>query len=125
MILGLGTDIVENGRIAAAYRKRGERFLSRVYTPEEIEYSLSHADPIPYLAARFAVKEAAIKALNIAGASAISLKDVETSGRIFGKKKLALQGRAREIADSMGVRRLHLSMSHTKSMSMAAVILED
>ncbi|MCB1319628.1 MAG: holo-ACP synthase, partial [Leptospiraceae bacterium] len=87
MILGIGTDIIENHRIGEVYRRYGHRFLNRIFTEEEIQYAESHEDPVPYLAARFAVKEAAVKALNIQGGQGISWKDVEVVGKIFGKKQ--------------------------------------
>lgn len=124
MILGLGSDIVENARIAELHRKHGDRFLRRVYTEEEIAYSLSHADPCPYLAARFAVKEAAIKALGLSGGAGIAWRDVETAGAVFGKKQLRFHGRAREMERKLGVTRRHLTLSHSDGMSMAVVILE-
>ena len=125
MILGLGTDIIENERIAGIYRRRGRRFLERLFTEEEINYALSRENPVPHLAARFAVKEAAIKALNLREMVGLKMKDVEVAGRVFGKKNLVLHGRAREIADKMGAKRFHISLTHTSSISMAVVIMED
>ncbi len=124
MILGIGTDIIENERIAGVYERRGERFLKRVFSEQEIEYALSHEDPVPYLAARFAVKEAAIKALNLRETVGLSMLDVEVAGKAFGKKHLVLKGPARRIADEMGANKFHISISHTHTMSMAIVILE-
>ncbi|MBU44564.1 MAG: holo-[acyl-carrier-protein] synthase [Spirochaetaceae bacterium] len=124
MILGLGTDLVENHRIRQALDRFGDRFLNRVYSEEEIQYSLSHEDPVPYLSARFAVKEAAIKALNLTEQVGLSYQDVQVGGKVFGKKKLILSRKARELADGMGVNQFHISLSHTDGMSMAVVILE-
>ncbi len=124
MILGMGTDIVENDRIRAVFEKHGERFLHRIFSDEEIQYSLSHEDPVPYLSARFAVKEALVKALSLPGGSGLNWKDVEVSGKIFGKKQLVLHGRAKEIADEKGANRFHISLSHSRNMSLAVVILE-
>lgn len=124
MILGLGTDIVENDRIASAFEKYGERFLARIFTKEETEYALSHKDPVPHLAARFAVKEAAIKALNIREASGLHMTDFEVAGKIFGKKELVFHRDARRLIAERGVTRVHLSLSHTEKVSMAVVILE-
>jgi len=126
MIIGLGTDIVENDRIADLYKNHTERFLNRIYTDDEIVYAEEHVDPVPYLAARFAAKEALIKCLNITGKSVhgISLKDIEVAGKSFGKKKIRLSGKTKEFADKMGAVHLHLSISHTDSFSMAVVILE-
>lgn len=125
MILGLGTDLVENHRIREAMDKFGDRFLKRVFSDEEIQYSLSHQDPVPYLAARFAVKEAAIKALNLTEQVGLSYQDVQVAGKVFGKKKLVLSRKARELADAMGVQQFHISLTHTDGMSMAVVILEN
>ena len=83
MILGLGTDLVENHRIRQALDRFGDRFLNRVYSEEEIQYSLSHEDPVPYLSARFAVKEAAIKALNLTEQVGLSYQDVQVGGKVF------------------------------------------
>ncbi len=124
MIVGIGTDIIENDRIGALFHKHGERFLKRIFTPDEIQYSLSHADPVPYLAARFAVKEAAIKSLNLSGAAEIRMRDVAVAGKVFGKKKLEFTGRVAELVHQMGANRFHVSLSHTHTMSMAVVILE-
>jgi len=124
MILGIGSDIVENDRIQKLHKKHGDRFLQRVYTADEIGYSFSHADPYPYLAARFAVKEAAIKALGLSGGAGIAWLDVETAGAVFGKKELRFHGRAREEERKRRVTRRHLTLSHTGGMSMAVVILE-
>ena len=65
MILGIGTDIIENERIAQVYHHYDKRFLNRIYTDNEIDYALSRANPIPYLAVRFSAKEAAFKALKV------------------------------------------------------------
>ncbi len=124
MIIGLGTDIVENNRIQHLFETHGERFLSRVYTAEEIEYAVSHADPVPYLAARFAVKEAVIKALNLPAAMGISMKEIEVAGKVFGAKKLVLHGRVLALAEERGATKFHLSLSHALGVSMAVVILE-
>lgn len=124
MIVGLGTDIVENDRIEDLYSRFGKKFLFRIYTDEEIQYSLSHENPIPYLAARFAVKEAAVKSLNIKGAGGISWKDIEVAGKIFGKKKLVFHQKAKILAEKYGVDKMHVSLSHNKDISLAVVILE-
>ncbi len=124
MILGLGTDIVENSRIAKLYRRYGQQFLERLFTEEEIDYALSHNDPVPYLAARFAVKEAVVKALSFSGNSGLNWKDVEVAGKIFGKKKLVFRNRALKAVNEVGANRYHISISHTHNYSTAVVILE-
>lgn len=124
MILGLGTDIVENGRIARLYKRYGNRFLERLFTKEEVEYALSHCDPTPYLAARFAVKEAVVKALNLRGSTGLAWKDVEVAGKIFGKKRLVFHKQALKAINQIGARNWHISISHTHNHSIAVVILE-
>ncbi len=125
MILGLGTDIIENERIERIYRSFKNRFLNRIFTEQEIEYSISHSDPIPYLAGRFAVKEAAIKALNLQGSAGFAWKDIEVCGQIFGKKRLAFHNGAQRVADRLCVEKSHISLSHSNSLSIAVVILEN
>lgn len=124
MILGVGTDIVENRRVAGLFKRRGRQFLDRIYSTDEIDYCLSHLDPVPYLAARFAAKEAAVKALNIRGRIGLLYSDIEVAGKIYGKKNLLIKGKAGLIAEGMGVRHHHLSLSHTHELSTAVVILE-
>lgn len=124
MILGIGTDIIENERIASVYERYGDRFLQRIFTAAESEYALQHANPVPYLAARFAVKEAAIKALNLREPSGLRMIDFEVAGKIFGKKELVFHRDARRMLAERGVNRVHLSLSHTNTVSMAVVILE-
>lgn len=124
MILGLGTDIVENHRIDTMFHKYSNHFLNRIYTQEEIDYCLKHENPTPYLAARFAVKEAAVKALNIQGRIGLLYRDIEVAGSVFGKKKLRLKGKAETIAENLGVKYHHLSLTHTDHISMAVVIFE-
>ncbi len=124
MIVGLGNDIIENERIRNMYQKFGNRFLERIFSEEEIDYCLSHRDPIPHLAVRFAVKEAAIKALNLRGATGLLMRNAVIDGHYFGKKSLRLEGRLKDYAERLGVNHLHLSMSHSSIHSMATVILE-
>ena len=124
MIMGMGTDIVENHRIREVYEKHGRRFLKRIFSDEEIEYSLSHEAPVPYLSARFAVKEAFVKALSLPGGAGLNWRDVEVSGKIFGKKQLVLHNKAKAIAEEKGANKFHISLSHSRTQSLAVVILE-
>ena len=126
MILGLGVDIVENIRIAQLYTKYGSRFLKRVFSQDEADYALDCSDPIPHLAGRFAVKEAAVKAFNLVegNSSAIRFRDISLSGRSLGKKRLLLQGTALDLAHRQGVKKYHFSLSHADTYSVALVILE-
>ncbi|MBX7088780.1 MAG: holo-ACP synthase [Leptospirales bacterium] len=124
-MLGLGTDVVENDRVEDLYKKHGRRFLERIFTAQEIEYSLSRPDPVPYLSSRFAAKEASVKALCLPPGVVLNFKDISVEGLSFGHKTLVFTGAARARADEMGVRKIHLSMSHARDSSTAVVILED
>jgi len=125
MILGVGIDIIEHQRIEKIYRTHSKKFLERYFHQDEIEYSLSKSDPIPHLAARFAVKEAVIKTLNIRYRIGLLYKDIEVAGKNFGKKNLVLKGKIAEIAQQKGVKNTHFSITHSENFSVAVVILED
>lgn len=125
MILGLGTDLAEVARIRASRQRFGDRFLRRVYTPEEIRYALSKANVDERLAGRFAAKEAAMKALGTGLTGGISWQDFTVSRQPSGKPTLRLSGAAGRIAEAQGVRHIHLSITHTADMAMAVVIVED
>lgn len=123
MIVGSGIDICENYRIRHLLEKFGDRFLKRVYTNEEIEYCQQKKDPVPSLAARFAVKEAFVKALSIERNLNLSYRDVCLTGR-SGKKTIQIQGQMREIAAKNHVTNIQFSISHARDYSCAVVILE-
>lgn len=123
MKINLGNDLVENLRIKEAYEKYGDKFLKKVYTENEIEYCLSKKDPIPYLSARFSCKEAFIKALDLPPGVAIDFREIEVSGKNFGKKKLSLFGKALDYYTTQGFTEHSISLTHTDSVSGAVVIL--
>ena len=116
MIVGIGIDIIEIARVAKAYRRWGKAFLSKIYTETEIAYCLSKHNPAPSLAARFAAKEAAFKALSQAGVEIRSWQDVEISSGQGGKPELIIK--------SAGALVLHLSLSHTRGTAVAVVTAE-
>ncbi len=122
MILGVGTDLIENGRVRRALEKFGDRFLRRIYSEHEIEYSLSQKDPVPYLAARFALKEAFIKALGLPRTFSLSYADVHISGNP-GKKTISVQGTLRNLLEEKGGKSVQFSISHTREHSVAFVII--
>jgi holo-[acyl-carrier protein] synthase len=123
MRINVGNDIVENSRISETYSKFGTRFLEKIFTDSEIAYCLSKKDPIPHLSARFSCKEAFIKALDLPDGIAIDFKEIELSGQNFGKKKLSLFGKAKEVFLSQGFTDSSVSISHTDSISCAVVVL--
>ncbi len=124
MILGTGIDLSSIGRIKAALERSGDAFLRRVFTAAERQYALAHREPERPLAARFAAKEAAIKALG-GWAPTMSWQDMEILRAAEGPPVLLLHGGARARADAMGVRAIHVSLTHEADMAAAMVVLED
>jgi len=122
MIHGVGVDIVDIERIRNSVGHFGEDFLERVFTPAEVEYCMKRKDPHPSLAARFAAKEAMIKALITD--ETIPLKDIEVTISESGKPSILPGEKLREVMDSAGVTSSHLSLSHEKRYAVAYVVLE-
>jgi holo-[acyl-carrier protein] synthase len=124
MIVGIGVDIVETARLEEALRKHGERFSKRVCTPAEIAYCEKFKNPAERLAARFAAKEAAFKALGTGWSEGLRWVDVEITHSASGKPELILRGRAEEIARRLGVAHTAVSISHSDRYVVAQVIFE-
>ncbi len=124
MILGTGIDIIEVDRIRASYEKFGDRFLNRILHPAEISYCLSHKDPAPFLAARFAAKEAISKAFGTGIGSKLGWQDMEVGRRESGEPFVILHPRGLELLEERGGRAILLSLSHTASHATAVAILQ-
>ena len=125
MIAGTGIDLCEVSRIEKALASaHGERFRERVYTAAEIAYAESKANRCERYAARFAAKEAGMKALGTGWRGGLGWRDLEVVNLPSGRPTLRLHGKAREIADNMGVRAISLSITHTADQAMASVVLE-
>ena len=124
MVVGLGTDLTEIGRVERSIARFGERFLERVYTPAEIAYCRSKKSFAESFAARFAAKEAAAKALGTGISYGVSWKEFEVTRERSGKPGLAVRGRAAQLAEALGVTRISLSLTHTREMAMAVVVME-
>jgi holo-[acyl-carrier protein] synthase len=124
MIYGIGTDLVKIKRIAEALRRFGERFHNKAFTPGETRYCLAKRDPAPHFAARFAAKEALVKALGIGLRRGVHLRDVEVERGPLGKPVLKLHGQAREICTREGITGVFLSLTHDQDFSAAVVVLE-
>ncbi len=124
MILGLGVDIAEVSRIKAAVERYGERFLNRVFTPVEIAYCRSRRNSCERFAARFAAKEAAMKALGTGLRRGITWRNMEVANQKGGKPSLKLSGRALEVFHSMGGSNIVLSITHTRTIALAEVMIE-
>jgi len=125
MIAGMGTDLAEVERIRRSIAQFGDRFLSRVYTPAERAYATSKANSAERFAARFAAKEAGMKAIGTGWSRGVGWQDFEVVNEPSGRPSLRLSGAALRVANSIGVRRISLSLTHTKETAMAVVILED
>jgi holo-[acyl-carrier protein] synthase len=121
MLVGLGVDIIEVPRIKKALNRWGERFLKRVFTPDERRYSLRKAFPEQSLAARFAAKEAVMKALGTGLSGGIAWTDVEIVNTPRGKPEVRLRGK---IASRVGEKKVQISLSHTKEYAVAFAVIE-
>jgi len=122
MISGIGIDIVEIDRIRILIKRYGDRFVERVFAPGEISYCRNKKDPPRSFAARFAVKEAFVKALGTGMVRGMKFSDV--SLEISERPEIKLNGIARSIAELKGIASMHTSISHEKDYAIAIVILE-
>ena len=125
MILGTGVDLAEVPRIRSSIERYGERFIRRIYTPLEIAYVERKANRFERYAARFAAKEAGMKAIGTGWSHGVLWKDFEVTNLPSGQPTLRLHGVAAQIAERRGVRKIALSLTHTAELAMAHVILED
>ena len=124
MIIGIGIDIEEVERIREAIERHGERFVQRVFTPGEVAYVEAKANKWERYAARFAAKEAAMKAIGTGWDHGVTWRDVEVVNEPNGCPTLVLHGRAKEIAEGKGCKRTWISLSHTRRQAVAQVVLE-
>lgn len=124
MILGTGVDLAEVHRIEKSIERFGERFVGRVFTPFEIAYVERKANKFERYAARFAAKEAGMKAIGTGWSHGVRWRDIEVRNLPSGRPTLVWHGAAGEIAARLGVKSTHLSLTHTREMAMAMVILE-
>ncbi len=123
MIVGLGTDLVGIERIRQVHIRQGQRFLDRVYTAAEQAYCLAARDPAERLAARWAAKEAVMKALGTGWAKGVDFRQIAVVSA-GGPPVVHLSGRAAELAAARNVTYIHVSLSHSDGMAVATVILE-
>lgn len=121
-IIGIGTDIVECLRIAQMIERHGELFISRVYTPAEIDYCSVRKAATQHYAGRWAAKEAVLKTLGTGWAKGISWRDVEVLPNRAGQPQVTLHGGALEIAGKMEIEHVQVSISHCRSHATAFAI---
>jgi holo-[acyl-carrier protein] synthase len=122
-IIGLGLDATEIPRIAATYRRFGERFVRRVFTSQEAAYCLRRRDPVPHLAGRFAAKEAAMKALGTGRARGVLWHDIEVVRAPGAAPQLRLHGGAQRAFQALGATGMLVTITHSETLALAHVIL--
>lgn len=122
-IVGLGLDVVELDRIRRIWERFGEAFSRRVLTEAE-QARLQAGSAIPYLASRFAAKEAAVKALGTGFRQGVTFQQIEVATLPSGQPELKFSGVAQDTAARLGVSRVHLSLTHGRDTAAAVVILE-
>jgi holo-[acyl-carrier protein] synthase len=124
MIVGTGIDIAEVDRIRQSIGRFGRRFIERIFTEDEVRYCESKANKIERYAARFAAKEAAMKAIGTGWSHGVRWRDVEVRRLTGDRPTIAFHGRAAEFFKRLNGARAHLSLTHTGAFAMAEVILE-
>jgi holo-[acyl-carrier protein] synthase len=125
MIIGLGTDIIETSRIEKLIERRGVAALERIFTSAEIEKSKTRGKAISqFRSGRWAVKEAMAKALGCGMGEKCSWQEIEVMNLDTGAPTIALSGTTKATADALGVKQIHVSISHEKHYASAVVVLE-
>ena len=124
-IVGTGIDICEVVRVRQAIERFGQRFLKRVFTEAERAYCESKRNRIERYAARFAAKEAAMKAIGTGLRRGVSWQDFEIGREPGGRPTMVFKGKAAEFGTKLGTKSVSLSITHTSTIAMAQVILED
>ena len=122
-ILGIGIDLVKIDRIEKLLERHGERFLRRVFDPVEVAYARKRKRPAIHLASRFAAKEAVSKAFGTGFSGEFWFAEIAVHNNDAGKPEIILSGKARQKADQLGVRSIHLSLSHDTGYAIAQVVL--
>jgi holo-[acyl-carrier protein] synthase len=121
MVIGIGTDIIEIVRIKNSIEKYGDRFLSKIYTPTEIEYCQSKVNKYQHFAARFAAKEAVYKALATGWQEVLSWQEIEIFNEATGMPHVTMRGKLKEfLADEKS---LKISISHSKNYVVSVAII--
>jgi holo-[acyl-carrier protein] synthase len=123
-ILGIGTDIVECPRIADMIERHQDIFITRVFTPAEIEYCSGRKAATQHYAGRWAAKEAVLKALGTGWRRGISWRDIEIRNDKNGAPTVKLRGGARDVMTAAGIARMHVTISHCRSFAVSYVVAE-
>jgi holo-[acyl-carrier protein] synthase len=122
-VVGNGIDLVEVERIEKLVSRQKEKFLQRVYTPEEVDFCMKKARPAIHFAARFAAKEAVAKALGTGFSKGIRMRDIEVVSTAAGPPQVRLSGAAAKLYDALGGKKVLLSLSHTAEQAIAHAII--
>jgi len=124
VIVGIGIDVEEVARIREAMERHGRRFVDRIFSPAEIAYVERKANRFERYAARFAAKEAGMKAIGTGWRRGVRWLDFEVANLPSGRPTLRMHGVAAKVAEGLGVRNIALSLTHTAQQGVAIVILE-
>jgi holo-[acyl-carrier protein] synthase len=124
LVVGIGVDVVEIARIRRLMERWQERFLGRVFTEAELAYALGRRDPAEHLSARFAAKEATLKALGSGLSMGVRWREMEVRRQPGQRPTLALSGRTAALGMARGVRRYHVSLTHDAGLAVAQVLAE-
>jgi len=124
MIVAIGVDQAEIARIRGLYERSGDRFVERVFTKDEAAYCRTRSNPAESLAARFAAKEAVMKCLGTGWTEGLAFRQIEVQRVPSGDTRLVVTGTALERANALGIRRWHVSLTHTNENATAFVIAE-
>jgi holo-[acyl-carrier protein] synthase len=123
VIIGLGIDVLEVARMERDLQEK-DGVVKNIFTPPEIAYCQSKRYPAQHFAVRFCCKEALFKALGTGHRETMSFKNIEILNDDLGKPQVTLSGRVKEVADELGVKHLHVSMTHTREYAAAVVVVE-
>jgi len=123
-VIGIGVDLVECARIQRSIDRFGDRFLHRVFTDGEIEYSMSMKFPARHLAARFAAKEAVSKAFGTGIGKAMGWRNVDIRKKPSGEPFLVFSGPAQELMTQRGITSASVTLSHTEHHAIACIVLD-
>lgn len=124
MILGLGNDIIEVARIQSSLERFGDAFLQRILCPSEIDYCRGNKTPAPFVAVRFAAKEAISKAFGTGIGAQLGWHDMEIRRRESGEPFVVLHGGGAKLFEMRSAQRLLISLSHTQNYATAVAVLE-
>lgn len=124
MIFGTGVDIVEIARIRKSLENHSPRFEARIFTSGETDYCQNKAEPAIHFAARFAAKEAVMKCLGTGMDQGIAFKDIEVIRETSGKPRIRMHGKGKELSRELGIKAIHISISHDKKYAVAQAIAE-